>query len=312
MPKPSIPDLLARLPDTDREIRARTPLPTDPAEAEKEKKRRAAEDRWGNASKFTGPAPLLADNIALQIFEGGRKSIVDLLGLIRDPSDVYYKDYKPEYLLRCLSLYATRAGKDKDQKLLVRTLASEMEEKNTPKYLQFVLIRELGWIGNVDAIKALGRSLSDESLCDEAASALVSIGGPAAAEQFRKAFAQSAGKCRLAIAQHLGTFRDSASMAALQDMLIAPDDELRLVAAWSLARIGNARSINPLLKFATETTGYARTKATQACLLLAENLSAMGQPSEAMKIYSYLKQIRTAPEDRYLQELLAKRISAPV
>jgi len=310
MPKPSIPELLARLPDTDHEIRARTPLPTDPAEAEKEKKRRAAEDRWGKGSKFTGPAPLLADNIAQQIFEGGRKSIQELLGLIRDPSDVHYKDFKPEYMLRCLAIYAGRPEKEKDQKLLVRALASELEEKD--KYLQFVLVRELGWIGNADAIKALGRLLGDEALCDPAAAALTAIGGPAAAEQFRRAFAPSRGRCRVTIAQHLGTFRDTASMGALHDALSEPNDELRLVSALSLARIGSARSINPLLKFATDTSGFTRTKATQACLLLAENLSAMGQPSEATQIYVYLKQIRNAPEDRYLQELLAKRISAPV
>src|SRR6185503_16396976 len=177
MPKPSIPELLARLPDTDHEIRARTPLPTDPAEAEKEKKRRAAEDRWGKGSKFTGPAPLLADNIAQQIFEGGRKSIQELLALIRDPSDVHYKDFKPEYMLRCLASYAGRPEKEKDQKLLVRALASELEGKDTPKYSQFVLVRELGWIGNADAIKTLGRFLSEESLCDPTAAALTAIGG---------------------------------------------------------------------------------------------------------------------------------------
>jgi HEAT repeat protein len=304
--------LLARLPDTDHEIRGRTPLPTDPAEAEKEKKRRAAEDRWGKASKFTGPAPLLADNIAQQIFEGGRKAIQELLALIRDPSDVQYKDFKPEYMLRCLAIYAGRPEKEKDQKVLVRALASELDDKDPPKYLQLVLVRELGWMGNTDAIKTLGRLLGDEALCDPAAAALTAIGGPAAVEQFRRGFGQSRGRCRVAIAQHLGTFRDTASMSALHDALSEPNDELRLVSALSLARIGNARSVNPLLKFATETSGFTRTKATQACLLLAENLSAMGQPSEAMKIYTYLKQIRNAPEDRYLQELLAKRISAPV
>ncbi len=307
----AIPDLLNQLPDTDREILARTPLPEDPAAAEKEKKRRAAEERWGRGSKFTGPDPAITDKLAQEIFDGGRKSIRELLALVRDPGDVYYKGYKPEYLVHCLAVYAAHPEKEKDRKLLVRTFTSELDDKATPKHLQFMLLRELGWIGNADAIKTLGRFLSDESLCDEAASVLAAIGTPAAGEQFRKAFANSRGKCRLTIAQSLGTFGDIESVTALHDALIEPNDALRLVAAWSLARIADPRSINPLLKFATEATGYTRTKVTQYCLLLAETLSRVGRPNEAIRIYNYLKQTRTAPEDKYLQELLTRRISSP-
>src|SRR5688572_33379826 len=112
MPKTSVAELIAQLPDTDLEVRARTPLPEDPAAAEKEKKRRAAEDRWGRASKFTGPEPSFADQLAKQIFEGGRKSLRELLALIRDPSHVDYKDYKAEYLLHILAVNAGYPGKD--------------------------------------------------------------------------------------------------------------------------------------------------------------------------------------------------------
>jgi hypothetical protein len=309
MPAPSISELLSQIPDTDREISSRTPLPTDAAAAEKEKKRRAAEERWGKASKFTGPYPVLAEELARGVFDGGRKSIRELLSLVRDPADIYYKGYKPEYLLHNLTLYAGGRTKEKERKLFIGALDSALADKDTSRYLQVVLIRELGWIGHQDAIKTLGRFLTDNSLCDEAAAALTTIGSPAATEQFRHAFAKSHGKCRLTIAQHLGTFRDAASVADLLEALIEPNDELRLTAAWSLARIGDPRAINPILKFATEATGYTRTKVTQYALLLAETLAATGRPNDAMKIYTYLKEIRTAPEDRYLQELLNKRIS---
>lgn len=307
----SITELLARIPDTDREISARTPLPDDPAAAEKEKKRRAAEERWGKASKFTGPDPALGDELAREIFDGGRKSLRDLLALVRAPADVYYKDFKPEYLLHILTIHAGLPGRDKERKLLTAALTSALTDNDSSDYLKLVALRELARIGDQDAIKALGRSLQDNSLCDESAAALAAIGGPDAAEQFRRAFPKSHGKPRLTIAQHLGTFRDSASVPALLDALIEPDDELRLIAAWSLARIADPRAVNPLLKFATDTIGYTRTKATQYCLLLGETLAATGRPNDAIKIYTYLKQIRTAPEDRYLQELLTRRISSP-
>ena len=61
----------------------------------------------------------------------------------------------------------------------------------------------------------------------------------------------------------------------------AEDREVRLAAVWGLANLADADSIGLLLKAADTEANYERIKATQACLLLAEKLTAAGNKRAA-------------------------------
>src|SRR5262245_58781817 len=235
----NIPELLQQLPDTDKEIQAKQPPPAETAEGQK---RKPKADPWGDASKFTGPDPDLAGKLAAQVFTGGRKTILELIALLPDTTS-----YKPEYLLHCLAVYAG----DKERKLLVKTLASELDSSDA----RLVLIRELQWIGSDDAVKALGAHLANEGLCAAAASAITAIGSGRAAEQFRKAFPKATGRSRVIIAQNLGVLRDARSVEMLRNASQDTDTDLRLTAGWALARIGDAASVDVLLKVADAEQG---------------------------------------------------------
>src|SRR5688572_13226160 len=128
-----ISELLQQLPETDREIQAKLPPPSTPEE-EKRRRREQLPEAWGNASKFTGPDPALARKLAAQVFDGGRKSILELIGLLDNPAD-----YKPEYLLHCMAIY----GNASQRKFLARTIASQLDNSQE----QPILIRELQYIG---------------------------------------------------------------------------------------------------------------------------------------------------------------------
>ncbi len=57
-----------------------------------------------------------------------------------------------------------------------------------------------------------------------------------------------------------------------------------------------------MLKTADMATGYERIKATQACLLLGENLVAAGRRTEATRVYRHLLDTRTGESEQYMRQ----------
>jgi len=70
-----------------------------------------------------------------------------------------------------------------------------------------------------------------------------------------------------------------------------------------------AGSVDRLLKAAV-ADGWQRIQATDACLLLAENLVASGKRDEAVRIYTHLKDARTDPSERYVRDAAEKALAA--
>jgi HEAT repeat protein len=300
--QPNIAELVEKLPPTDKEIealKAAEKAQQDPAKPVKEI----------GASKFTGPVPKVADELCEQVLAGGRASVVELIGLVRDPADADFKNYKPEYLLHCLTTFVARPGQEAQRKMFISALVSQVEGAKVSPAVKGTLVRELQWIGGEDAVKALSNLLADEALCDSAASALVAIGNGAGAA-LRQALPKAQGRCRLVIVQSLGAVRDAKAADALRGSLGDADRDVRLAAAWSLARIGDAQSVDLLLKAADASQGFERIKATQACLLLAENLVGAGQKKAATAIYTHLRDTRTDPKEAYVREGATQALTA--
>jgi HEAT repeat protein len=282
-------------------------------------------DKPGQTSKFTGPEPGKAKDIYEAILAGGRNSLLELIGLLRDPNDPAPKDFRAEYVVHGLAICVGAAGKEKQRKMFAETLGSQLARPEPlpvisrligrkrailPAAVQGFLIRELQVAGGSESVKAIGRALSDEALCEPAAQALVAIGGKSAAGQLRAALGKAKGRCRVTIAQNLGVLRDAASVGALRKCLLDPDREVRLAAAWALARIGDAGSVDLVLKESDAEAGWERIKATQACLLLAENLAAAGKKRDAAKIYGHLRDTRTDPKEQYVREVAVRGLAA--
>jgi HEAT repeat protein len=309
-PKLNVAELVAKMPETDKEIQARLEAekaaqqPADPNAKPAEKK----PDRWGNASKFTGPDPAAANGLFEQTLAAGRDALVDLTRFVRDPADAAFKDYKAEYFLHSLALYASAPGKEAHEKLVVSVLADALSDTKLPVHVRGFFVRTLRVMGTQGAVAAIGKLLRDEQLCCDAAAALVSLGGAA---PLREALAGANGKCRLAIIQSLGDLRDTASAAPLRSALGDNEADVRLTAAKALARIGDAQAIEPMLKLSNMASDWERTKATGACIELAETLIANGRASDARKIYTAIRATRTQPHEAYLRDLADKALGAP-
>jgi HEAT repeat protein len=311
----SLPDLIEQLPLTDREVEileAAQPAPsTEPPPEESKKKKEPRPIVPGEGSKFTGPAPSLADDLCEQVLAGGNERIVALIQLIRDPGSPEFKNYKAEYLLHCLVIYAGRPDKAPHRERLLNALTSQLSNPDLSVGVRALLLRELQWIGTPRVVAALGDLLNNEELCQQAVMALVAI-GTGADRILRAAVAKTNGRNRLAVIQCLAIRADERSQDILRPLLADPDADVRLAAAWGLAKLADAGSAQALLKLADADANYERMKATHACLMLAEKLAAAGNPREAARIYTHLRDTRQEKAERYIREVAETALRALV
>ncbi len=255
----------------------------------------------GQESKFTGPDPVQAKNIATGILEGGRESILELAGMIRDAAGGGAENYKPGYVLHCIALHVGQPGQEAQRKMFAEAVASKLGGGDTPKEAQAFLARELQVAGGEEVLETLGKLLRDDQLCEIAVQALVAIGGRAAA-RLREALPAAKGRNRAAIVQALGSLRDAESSAVLREAAGGEERDLRLAAAWALARSGDASGAGAVIRAADRAEGWERIQLTKACLLYAENLFKAGKTSESRRIYNHLRETRKDPSERHVAE----------
>jgi len=246
------------------------------------------------------------EDIIAEIHKGGRDNIIGLIDMLVEPGKG--DDVKPRYTLHCLAVYVCKLQDKNLQRAFAQTLASQLGG-DRPKAVQGYIIRQLQVAGGKEVTPALGKTLCDEELCEYAAQALAAI-GDGAAEQLRAALPKAKGKCRLNIVQNLGVVRDTKAVAALKSAAGDADRNIRLAAIWALANIGDAGSVDVLIKAADTQDPYERIKATQACLLLAEKLLGSNYKAEVVRIYTYLRDSRTDTSENYVRDAAATALAA--
>ena len=240
-----------------------------------------------------------------EIQQGGRENILGIVDMLVPPGEG--DDVKAHYALHCVAVYVCKLEDKRHRREFSAALAGQLGGSR-PKPVQAYLCQELQTAGGKDATAALGKLLTDEELCEPAAMALVAI-NEGAAEQFRAALPQAKGKCRLTILQDLGVLRDAQSSDALKQAAGDSDEAIRIAAAWGLANLGDAGSIDVVLKAADTKEGWERIQGAKAAMLLAEKLLAAGKKAEASRIYTHLQQTRTDASERYIREAAAKALA---
>lgn len=248
----------------------------------------------------------IVDNVTLKIHKSGRRGLIALIDMLVEPGKA--DDVKPRYALHCLAVYVCKLNEEGPRRSFAKVLASQLGG-DRPKAVQKYLIQQLQVAGGKEVAPALGQVLLDEQLCESAAQALVAI-GEGAAGQLRSALPKVEGKSRLTIIQNLGVVRDAESVSALKIALGDKDREIRLAAGWALANIGDAGSVDLLLKAADAEGTYERIKSTKACLLLAEKLVAAGKKDPAVRIYKHLHETRSGSDEDYVCDAANKGLAA--
>ncbi len=217
--------------------------------------------------------------------------------------------YKPRYLVHMLAVYACRPGHERDRTAIIEAIVPQLSG-DKPKTTRGFLIRMLQICGSESVVPSLAPPLSDPDLADAAAQSMVTLAGDAT-NLLRAALPKATGRPRLAIVQALGGLRDSASIEALGEAANDPDESTRTTALWSLARTGSPVAVAAILKAAEVEESWPRAQATKAGFMLAEALAAGGRKEEALRIYHYFEQTRTADHEAHVREA-ARRGAAGV
>jgi hypothetical protein len=233
------------------------------------------------------------------ITKGGKANVLGLIEMLGEPGTV--ENSKPRFALHCVVNYTLIAGDEKLRKDFCDAVASQVSNEKLSNYNRAYLCQELQWAGRDEACPALGKALLNEDLTDAAATALAAIGGERAASQLRTAVTKAQGKCRLNIIDALAALAVPQSVATFKDAIKDKDREVRVAASAGLANVGKADAANALLDAAAAAKGWERTQITKACLVLAENLAAGGDKSEAKRIYESLQMSRTDKTESHIK-----------
>lgn len=247
-------------------------------------------------------------SLVAELLASGDETIGDLVDLIVEPANSTTEDAKARFLLHAAVVSVGGPGKESQRKQLAAALTASLADE-VSREVAACLIRELQWIAGAEHATALGKLLTDETLCDDAARALANIGGEAAAAQLRERLDKAEGKQRLTILQHLGTLRDRKSAEALQTAAADADAQVRITAVWALANMGEPSAVDVVLK-AADTEGYERVQNTKSCLLLAERLAEGGHKNDARKIYRSLQETRSDASEAYVREAAERKLAA--
>lgn len=242
------------------------------------------------------------------IASGGNGNLLGLIEMLGEPGSE--ENAKPHYALHCVMNYALITHDDQLRTGFCEVLGSQLQNQSLHPINRAYLCQELQWAGGDEACPALGKVLLDEELTDAAATALASIGGERAASQLRQAAEQAKGKARRNLMDALAALAEPHSAATFQEALTDEDREVRIAAAIGLAKLGKADASGPLLKLAEEAEGWERTQTTKACLVLAEQLAAIGNTSAAKRVYEQLQKSRTNDSERHIRDAAQRGLAA--
>lgn len=241
-----------------------------------------------------------------EIAKGGRPNIEGLIKMLGEPGSE--ENVKPHYALHCVVNRALIVKDENARRQAAETLAGKLQG-DLSTYNKAFLCQELQWAGRGEAVPALGKLLLDDGLVEPASMALVAI-KDGAAEQFLTALPKAQGKCRLSIVDALAALADPRAAAPLKEALKDPDREVRIAAGAGLAKMGDAGSVELLIKAADGEPGWERIQQTRHCLVLAEKLSAAGKKAEAGKIYKHLRSTRKDASEKYIRDAAEKALAA--
>ena len=245
-------------------------------------------------AKMPAQSPAAGQSLAAEIVTLGPAAIKEICGLVVEPGKG--DDANPRYALHGVAMYVMRPDSGAERAMLEGALLEAFAAAQNLEVKAFVL-EQLNFVAQNTSIPALSALLTDERLCEPAALALQTIGTPEAAATIAKALADAKGKNQLTIIRALGEMREKSSAPAILPLASSEDAMVRQASWFALASLGFAPATEVLAKAAETKTGYERSLATRAYLLLARRLAEAGDKEACAKICRGLLATRTAPAE---------------
>jgi len=237
------------------------------------------------------------DRLALELIGLGPEGILEICRMLLPPGSG--DDTHVRFALSAVTTTLARRAFEKDRWMVARTLVKALEIE-TDKEIQAFLIRQLQRTGKNETVKPLQKYLNDKRLCEPAVQALLAIGTSSAEKALLKSLNSSTGKNRISIVKGLGELRSKRATKKILEYATSRDDELRQVALFALANIGDPQAQSVLNNVSLEAPSYERAKAPALYLLYAQRLAESGHKSECERICRTLITRYTAPQESHV------------
>lgn len=167
-------------------------------------------------------------------------------------------------------------------------LLNFLSQPNASFRTHYVALSVLSMMGTERSIPQLQALLPNEQLSQMACNVLEKLPPAPATRALVAALPQARGRTKLGLINCLGVCGDTQALPALTALLQSGDTEQACAAAVALGRTGSAKAIDALRAFKDSGSNAARLAGTDACLRLAEQLTARGQVDEALGLYQGL------------------------
>ncbi len=179
-------------------------------------------------------------------------------------------DAQVRYALSGMTAYATLPGHEADRTKYAGALCSGLGMMHNP-LAQALVMQQLQLAGKQESVGTLGRFLTDESLCEPAAQALLAIRTPEVAGRMLEALRQVDGSRRITLIRALAELHNREVVPDLMKWATSDDPPLREASLEALAMIGDPRSVD-LMQAPSLKVTYAQRLAENGDRELSERI----------------------------------------
>ncbi len=227
-----------------------------------------------------------------------------LVSLLKNPEVAPGADIRARHAIHAIAIRIPAKDQNKRAEY-AGALASTLAD-DRPDAVKAFVIRQIQVCGGQEVVPQLGKFLTVEGIADDAAQALLAIGGDNSIKQFR-ATLPKAGKntdLRKILLHGLADLADKASKDAFLQAIQENDEDNRLLGMWGLVQLADASTLDAYLEAEKKEKGYARNKAAHLTLQFAEKLCG----ADARKVYSHIAKTRTGKTEKHLVELAESKL----
>jgi HEAT repeat protein len=214
--------------------------------------RDAAEERWVSA-------------LLLSLAPGSVGDVCRCLDTLKPGNDA-----QAQYALGGMTAYATVPGHETDRTKYAGALCSALGNMHNPR-AQALIMQQLQLAGGQESVGMLGRFLTDETLCEPAVQALLSIHASDVAGKMLEALRQVDGPRRITLIRALGELHSREVVPDLMKWAKGDDPAVRNASLAALATIGDPRSFDQIQGPTLQIT-YARRLAEDGNRALSEKI----------------------------------------
>jgi HEAT repeat protein len=182
---------------------------------------------------------------------------------------------QPQFALNGLAVYVTRPGAERERLEYVKSLLAAVE-MSKDDWVRAFLLSQVEIAGRGEAVKPLAKYLRHPTLSGPAVRVLQSIGAPGTASILLKALGHAPDGAKSALIKALGELRSREAVKKIIPYAASPDENLRRIARFALASIGDARAAGALDKSRIAASATERREAPSLYLLFAKRLIESG------------------------------------